>query len=595
MGESIKGLQRTHHCAKLNLNNQGETVTIMGWVQRRRDLGGLIFVDLRDRSGIIQVVFNPDSDGDQGLFAKAEKLRSEYVVAIQGVVEKRVQANPNLDTGEIEIQAQELRILDEALTPPIYIQNDLNANEDLRLRYRYLDLRRPIMQKNIILRHQVTMAVRNYLDRAGFLEIETPMLTRSTPEGARDYLVASRVHPGKFFALPQSPQLFKQILMASGMEKYFQIVRCFRDEDLRADRQPEFTQIDIELSFVTQEDILSLMEEMVVEVFSALGLEFDQPFLRMTYSDAMKYYGSDKPDVRFDMCLQEISDLVENVGFKVFANTVKNRGEVKGIRVANCANFSRKEIDQLTEYAAIYGAKGLAWIALKEDGIKSPIAKFFSEEELNSIIERMGGETGDLLLFVAANPKVVAASLGALRLKLGKQLGLISRDLFKFVWVTEFPLVEYDDELQRYVSLHHPFTHPLEEDLPLLESEPSKVRAQAYDLVLNGVELGGGSIRIHNSELQKKVFEMLSLKEEEINDKFGFLLEAFQYGTPPHGGIAFGLDRMIMLMAGCDTIRDVIAFPKTASATDLMTNAPSNVDQEQLEELHISFIKSSNQ
>ncbi len=590
MGESIKGLKRTHNCGDLRIGNAGDKVTIMGWIQRRRDLGGLIFVDVRDRSGLVQVVFNPD-EVTTDLFTKAEKIRSEYVVAIEGTVQKRLQSNPNLATGEIEITVDSLRILDEAKTPPIYIQDDLNVNEDLRLKYRYLDLRRPIMQKNLILRHQVTMLVRQYLDRQGFLEIETPMLTRSTPEGARDYLVASRVNPGKFFALPQSPQLFKQILMAAGMEKYFQIVRCFRDEDLRADRQPEFTQIDIEMSFVTQEDVLQMMEEMIIEVFKGVGLNVEYPFPRMTYADAMRDYGSDKPDIRFGMKLVDVSEQVKNVGFKVFASTVQKGGQVKGIRAEGCAEFSRKEIDQLTQYVSIYGAKGLAWIALKEDEIKSPIAKFFTEEELGAIIDALEGKSGDLLLFVADSPKVVAASLGALRLNLGKQLGLVKEQEYKFLWVTEFPLVEYDEEMGRFVSLHHPFTHPLEEDINLLDTDPGEVRAQAYDLVLNGVELGGGSIRIHNSELQKKVFQMLSLTEEEINDKFGFLLEAFQYGTPPHGGIAYGLDRMIMLMAGGDTIRDVIAFPKTASATDLMTNAPSPVASDQLEELHVKVVE----
>lgn len=587
MGETIQGLKRTHQAGELRKEHVGQEITIMGWIQRRRDLGGLIFVDLRDRSGLLQVVFNPEDDTD--VFAKAEKLRGEYVVAVQGMVQERPDKNPNLPTGEIEIHATSLRILDEAKTPPIYIQDDLNVNEDLRLKYRYLDLRRPVMQKNIILRHKVTMAVRKYLDRLGFLEIETPMLTKSTPEGARDYLVASRVHPGKFFALPQSPQIFKQILMASGMEKYFQIVKCFRDEDLRADRQPEFTQIDIEMSFISQEEVLVLMEEMMIEIFKELGLDVPEEFPRMTYADAMKYFGSDKPDIRFDMLLTDVSKVVKDVDFKVFASTVKNGGQVKAIRAEGCANYSRKDIDQLTEFVSIYGAKGLAWIALKEDDIKSPIAKFFKEEELNAVIEAVGGQTGDLLLFVADKPKVVAAALGALRIKLAKDLGLINEDEFKFLWVTDFPLVEFDEDADRFVALHHPFTHPMNEDLELVDTDPGKVRAYAYDLILNGVELGGGSIRIHNSALQKKVFEMLSLNEEEINEKFGFLLEAFQYGTPPHGGIAFGLDRMVMLMAGCETIRDVIAFPKTASATDLMVNAPSNVDQTQLEELHLQI------
>lgn len=590
MGESIQGLERTHHCGDLRRDDVQRQVTIMGWVQRRRDLGGLIFVDIRDRSGLVQVVFDPE-EIDHALFKRAEQLRNEYVVALQGVVKERLQSNLNLATGEIEILAHALWILDEAKTPPIYIQDDLNVNEDLRLRYRYLDLRRPVMQKNLRLRHRVTMLVRQYLDQRGFLEIETPMLTKSTPEGARDYLVASRVNPGKFFALPQSPQLFKQILMTAGLERYFQIVRCFRDEDLRADRQPEFTQIDIEMSFVTQEDVLQLMEEMVVEVFHGVGVDLTVPFPRLTYQEALNAYGSDKPDIRFEMKLVDLSTVVKDVGFKVFTNTIKQGGEVKGLRVAGGGNRSRKAIDQLTEYVAVYGAKGLAWmVILKDRQIKSPIAKFFTPEELDEIIRTMDGQEGDLLLFVADSPKVVAASLGALRLKLGKELGLIPENSFQFVWVTDFPLVEYDQELERYVSLHHPFTQPLIEDLPSLQSAPGKVRAQAYDLVLNGVELGGGSIRIHNSDLQKQIFELLSLTEAEIQDKFGFLLEAFQYGTPPHGGIAFGLDRMIMLLAGSETIRDVIAFPKTASATDLMTNAPSDVSLEQLAELYIKTV-----
>lgn len=587
MGESILGLTRTHHSGELRKSNVGEMVTIMGWIQRRRDLGGLIFVDVRDRSGLVQVVFDPS--GDTEVFAKAEKLRGEFTVAISGTVQERPDQNPNLATGEIEIHATLLRILNESKTPPIYIQDDINVNEDLRLKYRYLDLRRPVMQQNMILRHKVTMLVRQYLDRMGFLEIETPMLTKSTPEGARDYLVASRVHPGKFYALPQSPQIFKQILMVAGMEKYFQIVRCFRDEDLRADRQPEFTQIDIEMSFITENQIIDMMEKMVIEVFETLGYDITYPFPRMTYADAMNDYGSDKPDIRFDMKLTDVGELVKNVEFKVFASAIQSGGQVKGIRAEGCADFSRKEIDELTEYVSIFGAKGLAWIAIKENEIKSPIAKFFKEEEMKALIAGMGGNVGDLLLFVASTPKIVAASLGALRLKLAKQLGLIDDKKFQFLWVTEFPLVEYDEEAERYVSLHHPFTHPMVEDLHLLQTEPGKIRAQAYDLVLNGVELGGGSVRIHDSALQKQIFEMLSLTENEINDKFGFLLEAFQYGTPPHGGIAFGLDRMIMLMAGRDSIRDVIAFPKTASAADLMTNAPSEVSEAQLKELSIGL------
>lgn len=589
MGESIYGLTRTHHAGDLRKTNVGDQVTVMGWVQRRRDLGGLIFVDLRDRSGLVQVMFDPA--GDAEVFLKAEKLRGEFVIGVTGTVAERPEKNPNLPSGEIEIIASDVRIFNEAKTPPIYIQDDINVNEDLRLKYRYLDLRRPEMQKNIILRHKVTMLVREYLDKMGFLEIETPMLTKSTPEGARDYLVASRVHPGEFYALPQSPQIFKQILMVAGMEKYFQIVRCFRDEDLRADRQPEFTQIDLEMSFVTQEQVLEIMEKMIIEVFETLGYNFTYPFPRMTYADAMNYYGSDKPDIRFDMKLTDISDIAKAVDFKVFSETVEKGGLVKGIRVEGAANFSRKEIDDLTEFSKIFGAKGLAWMALKEDGLKSSVAKFLKEEEVKAIIERMGGQTGDLLLFVADSYKVVHAALGALRLRLGKQMGLINEDEFKFLWVIEFPLMEYDEDAKRYVSLHHPFTHPMVEDLPLMDTDPGKVRALAYDIILNGVELGGGSIRIHDSGLQRKIFELLSLSDDEINNKFGFLLEAFQYGTPPHGGLAFGLDRMIMLMAGRDTIRDVIAFPKTASATDLMVNAPSEVNREQLKELHIDLIK----
>lgn len=587
MGESIKGMKRTQYCGDLRKTNVGEQVVIAGWIQRRRDLGGLIFVDVRDRSGLVQVVFDPQ--GDQDLFKKAEGLRGEYCIALRGEVKERPEKNPNLPSGEIEIHATGLRILNESKTPPIYIQDEINVNEDLRLKYRYLDLRRPVMQRNLILRHKVTMLVRQYLDRMGFLEIETPMLTKSTPEGARDYLVASRVQPGKFFALPQSPQIFKQILMVAGMEKYFQIVRCFRDEDLRADRQPEFTQIDIEMSFITQEEIINMMEKMVIEVFTTLGYNISDSFPRMTYADAMNEYGSDKPDIRFGMKLTDVAEAVRNVDFKVFAAALANGGQVKGIRAEGCADFSRKEIDDLTQYASIFGAKGLAWIALKEGEIKSPIAKFFKEEELRALIAAMDGRVGDLLLFVADSPKVVAAALGALRLKLGRQLGLIKEDQFSFLWVTEFPLVEWDDDAKRYVSLHHPFTHPMEEDLHYMESDPGQMRAQAYDLVLNGVELGGGSVRIHDSGLQKRVFEMLNLSESEINDKFGFLLEAFQYGTPPHGGIAFGLDRMIMLMARRDSIRDVIAFPKTASATDLMVDAPSHVHEEQLRELNIQM------
>lgn len=586
--ESLQGLKRTHYCGDFTTNNVGETVTVMGWVNTRRDHGGLIFVDLRDRTGLVQLVFSPDVD--MVSFNKAERIRSEFVLAAVGEVRHRAEdkLNPKLQTGAIEIYINELRVLNTAKTPPFYIEEDVDVDENIRLKYRYLDLRRPDMQKNIILRHKTTMAIREYLDTKGFLEIETPMLTKSTPEGARDYLVPSRVNPGKFYALPQSPQIFKQILMVAGMEKYFQIVRCFRDEDLRADRQPEFTQLDMEMSFVEIEDILPLMEDLIKATFAkAAGIAVETPFPRLTWQDAMDRFGSDKPDLRFSLELNELTDIFTKSEFKVFAAVANGDGLIKGINAKGCANFSRKEIDDLTKFVSIYGAKGLAYIVVTEEGLKSPILKFFSDVETKQVLARFKAEPGDILFFVADKPAVVYAALGALREELARKLGLIDPTVYKFAWVTEFPMLEYDEEEKRYVAIHHPFTAPMDEDIPLMDSAPGKVRAKAYDMVLNGVELGGGSIRIHRRDIQEKTFSLLGFSEEEANEKFGFLLEAFEFGTPPHGGIAFGIDRMIMLMAGKNTIRDVIAFPKTQSATDLMTQAPGDVAPKQLRELHI--------
>ncbi|WP_227765871.1 aspartate--tRNA ligase [Zhaonella formicivorans] len=588
--ETMYGLKRSHRCGELNLKDSDAEVVLMGWVHKRRDHGGLIFVDLRDRSGIVQVVFNPEISAEA--FEKAEEVRSEYVLAVRGKVVARPEGtiNKNLATGEIEVYAEELRILNRAKTPPFYIAENIDVDETVRLRYRYLDLRRPDMQQAMILRHKTTKAMRDFLDKHGFLEIETPMLTKSTPEGARDYLVPSRVHPGEFFALPQSPQIFKQILMVAGMDRYFQIVRCFRDEDLRADRQPEFTQLDMEMSFVEREDIINLVENMMAFIFrETLSVELTVPFPRLTYQEAMDRFGSDKPDLRFGIELKDVSEIVANSGFKVFSEAVARGGQVKGINAEGCAHYSRKEIDDLTKLAAVYGAKGLAWIALTPEGLKSPIAKFFTETELNAILERLRAKTGDLLLFVADTPQVVADALGHLRLEFAKRLNLINPQEFNFAWVIDFPLLEWDPEEKRYVAIHHPFTAPLEEDLALLDTDPGIARAQAYDLILNGIELGGGSIRIHRRPIQEKMFSLLGLSPEEAVEKFGFMLEAFEYGTPPHGGIAFGLDRMLMLMCGKDTIRDVIAFPKTQSATDLMTQAPSTVANKQLRELHIKL------
>ena len=588
MSESIYGLTRTCLCAKLNTANIGEKVTLMGWVHKRRNLGGLIFVDLRDRSGLIQVIFNPD--GEKEVFEKAEGLRGEYVIAIEGVVIKRANINSKMETGEIEVIASGLRILSTAETPPMYIEEDSDVNENVRLKYRYIDLRRPDMQRNLMLRHRVAKIVRDFYDENGFLEVETPMLTKSTPEGARDYLVPSRVHPGKFFALPQSPQIFKQLLMVSGLDRYFQIVKCFRDEDLRADRQPEFTQIDVEMSFVNIEDVLTVNEALLKRVFKeALNVELQTPFIRLSYQEAMDRYGSDKPDTRFDLELVDVSNLVSGCGFKVFTDAVANGGSVRAINAKGCGSkFSRKEIDALVELVKTYKAKGMAWISVEENELKSSFAKFLTEDEIKAIVSTLDAKPGDLLCFVADKNQVVYDALGQLRLVVAKKIGLIDHEKYHFLWVTEFPLLEHDEEENRFIAKHHPFTSPMDEDLHLLESSPELVRAKAYDIILNGVELGGGSIRIHSSELQAKMFGLLGFSHEQAWDRFGFLLEAFKYGTPPHGGIAFGLDRMVMLMAGKSSIRDVIAFPKVQNASCPLANAPDFVEDKQLKELSIA-------
>ena len=586
--DMMENTKRTHKCGELTMADCGKTVTLMGWVQRRRDHGGLIFVDLRDRYGLAQVVFDPEV-GEE-IFTKAESLRNEYVIAVTGLVRERPEGttNENLATGEVEVKASDLKILNKAKTPPFYIEDGVDVDEMIRLKYRYLDLRRPEMQKALLMRHKVTMAAREFLNTKDFMEIETPMLTKSTPEGARDYLVPARLHPGEFYALPQSPQLFKQLLMVSGMERYFQLARCFRDEDLRADRQPEFTQLDMELSFVEQDDILDLTEELICYVFKkTMDRDIPRPFPRMTWADAMDKYGSDKPDLRFGMQLINVTDIVKDSDFKVFASVAQSGGEVKGICVKGGSNFSRREIDKLTEFVGIYGAKGLAYIYVEEDGLKSPVAKFFNEEQLAALRERMGGETGDLLMFVASTPNIVADALGHLRIEIAKLQGLIDENELNFSWVVDFPLLEYDDEEKRWVAIHHPFTSPKDEDLDILLTDPGKVRAKAYDMVLNGVEIGGGSIRIHRRDVQNKIFQLLGFSQEEAYAKFGFLLDAFEYGAPPHGGLAFGIDRVVMLMAGRETIRDVIAFPKTQSAACAMTQAPSTVENKQLRELYI--------
>ena len=592
MAESMKGLKRSHRCTEVSNKNIGQTVTVMGWVQKRRNLGSLIFIDLRDRSGLLQVVFDVDKAG-QDNFEKAGTLRSEYVVAIVGEVAAREGAvNPNMQTGDIEIKAQDLRILSESLTPPFPIEDGINTKDELRLKYRYLDLRRPELQKNMMLRSRLTTLVRQFLSEEGFLEIETPTLCKSTPEGARDYLVPSRVHPGSFYALPQSPQLYKQLLMCSGYDRYFQIARCYRDEDLRADRQPEFTQIDMELSFVDIDDVIDYNERMLAFLFKeCIGVDVPLPIQRMTWQEAMDRFGSDKPDVRFGMELKDISDVVADSEFAVFKGALANGGTVRGINAKGQGAMPRKKIDALVDFAKGYGAKGLAYLSINPDGTyKSSFTKFMKPEELDGIVARLEGEPGDLLLFAADKKSLVWNVLGALRLELAKQLDLLKKDEYKFLWITEFPLLEYSEEEDRFVAMHHPFTMPMEEDLPYLESDPGRVRAKAYDITLNGNEIGGGSIRIYQSDVQERMFEALGFTKESAHERFGFLLDAFQYGVPPHGGLAYGLDRLVMLMAQVDSIRDVIAFPKVKDASCLMTQAPGLVDDKQLEELSIAVV-----
>ncbi|MEK4486571.1 aspartate--tRNA ligase [Psychrobacillus sp. FSL H8-0484] len=584
-------MNRTHTSGELNEQHIGESVQLIGWVQKRRDLGGLIFVDVRDRSGLVQVVFNPEFSEEA--IKIADTLRNEYIIEVHGTVIARAanQINPNLPSGAIEVHATDVSIINEAKNPPFAIENQSEVGEDIRLKYRYLDLRRPVMYDTFKMRSDITKTVRRFLDDEGFLEVETPILTKSTPEGARDYLVPSRVHDGEFYALPQSPQLFKQMLMVAGFEKYYQIARCFRDEDLRADRQPEFTQIDMEMSFLSMDDILEMNERMMKKIMKDVkGIDVTIPFLRMNYDEAMDRFGSDKPDVRFGLELVNLSELVKDSAFKVFASAVETGGQVKAINVKGAAdNYSRKDIDALGEFAGVYGAKGLAWLKVDADGLKGPIAKFFEGEAAAGLIEALEATAGDLLLFVADKKSVVADALGALRLKLGKELELIDENRFEFLWVVNWPLFEYDEKEGRYYAAHHPFTRPFDEDLPLMDSDPSKVRAQAYDLVLNGYELGGGSLRIYSRPVQEKMFEILGFTDEEAKAQFGFLMEAFEYGTPPHGGVAFGLDRVVMLLSGSTNLRDTIAFPKTASASDLLTQAPSPVADAQLEELSLKL------
>ena len=593
MAESMQGLKRTHRCAELSAANVGETVTIMGWVQKNRNKGGLVFVDVRDRSGIIQVVCE-EGKTDAALIEKAAKLRSEYVVAVVGKVEKRSGAvNENLATGEIEVIPEELRVLSESETPPFPIEENSKTKEEIRLKYRYLDLRRPDMQKNLMMRSKVATLTRQFLADEGFMEIETPILIGSTPEGARDYLVPSRIHHGHFYALPQSPQLFKQILMCSGCDRYFQIAKCFRDEDLRADRQPEFTQIDMELSFVDVDDVIDVNERLLAKLFKeVLGEEVTLPIPRMTWQEAMDRYGSDKPDIRFGMELQDVTEVVKDCEFVVFKGAIEQGGTVRGINAKGQGSMPRKKIDKLVSFAKDYGAKGLAYIAIQEDGtVKSSFGKFMKEEEMDALIQAMGGENGDLLLFAADKNKVVWAVLGALRLELARQMDLLDKSEYKFLWVTEFPLLEWSDEEERFMAMHHPFTMPMEEDLQYIDSDPGRVRAKAYDIVLNGNEIGGGSIRIFNPDIQSKMFEVLGFTPEQAQEQFGFLLTAFKYGVPPHAGLAYGLDRMVMLMAKEDSIRDVIAFPKVKDASDLMTEAPTMVDEKQLAELGITIVE----
>ena len=592
MSEALTGLKRTCMCANVSEAMIGQEVTVMGWVQRRRDLGQLIFIALRDRTGLVQIAIDENAT-EKELFAKAETIRSEYVLAVRGEVAARTEGNinPNMKTGKIEIIAKELRILSDSETTPFQIEDSVTVKDDLRLKYRYLDLRRPSQLNNLVLRHKVAQVMRNFLDQENFLEIETPILGKSTPEGARDYLVPSRVHPGNFYGLPQSPQLYKQLLMVSGMDRYYQIAKCFRDEDLRADRQPEFTQVDMELSFVDIDDVMDINERMMQKVFKDLmNVDIQLPLPRMTYAEAMERFGSDKPDVRFGMELKNISDVVAGTEFVVFKSALEAGGSVRAINAKGCGSFPRKKIDSLVEFVKTYRAKGLAWIAINEDGtLKTQIAKFFTPEKLQEIVDAMDGQPGDLILICADQDKVVFDSLGALRLELSRMLELTKADDFAFLWVTEFPMLEWDEEAGRYVAVHHPFTAPMDEDLELIDTNPGAVRAKAYDIVLNGYELGGGSIRIHRREIQQKMFELLGFTQEDAQERFGFLLDAFKYGVPPHGGLAFGLDRIIMLMSGATSIRDVIAFPKVKDASCPMTAAPGLVEEKQLDELGIAI------
>lgn len=591
MGESLNGLKRTIMCGELRENHISEKVTVMGWVQRKRNLGSLVFVDLRDRTGLLQVVFGEEINKEA--FEKADLVKSEYCIAVTGEIIRRESPNPNMPTGLVELKGESIKILSESETPPIYIKEDLDASENIRLKYRYLDLRRPDMQKILMIRHRAAKIVRDYLDENGFLEMETPMLTKSTPEGARDYLVPSRNYPGMFYALPQSPQIFKQLLMVSGYDRYFQIVKCFRDEDLRANRQPEFTQIDLEMSFVELNDVIAINEGLIQRVFKeVLDVDVKLPIRRMPYAEAMSKYGSDKPDLRFGMEIKDITEAVRGTEFAVFKNAIENGGSVRAIVAENCADMGRKKLDKLGEFVKTYKAKGLAWIAYKEEEIKSPISKFFDEAGMKAIIDAAGAKAGDLILIVADADSVVLQSLGALRLELAKELGILENNKeFNFVWVTEFPLLEFDEEENRFVALHHPFTAPMDEDFEFLESDPKRVRAKAYDIVLNGEELGGGSIRIHDTKLQEKMFSLLGFTQESAWERFGFLLEAFKYGPPPHGGLAYGLDRMVMFLAGTDNIKDVIAFPKNQNAYCPMSEAPNLVEDKQLKELGIGISK----
>lgn len=594
MAESMRGMKRTCRCAELSEKNIGEEVTMMGWVQKQRNKGGIIFVDMRDRSGILQVIFE-DGEINEADFAKAEKLRSEFVIAVKGKVTARSGAvNENLATGAIELRAEELRVLSESDTPPFPIEADSKTKEELRLKYRYLDLRRPDLQRNLIMRSKVATLIRQFLADEGFLEIETPMLTKSTPEGARDYLVPSRVHPGTFYALPQSPQLFKQLLMCSGYDRYFQLARCFRDEDLRADRQPEFTQVDMELSFVDEDDVMDVNERLLQKLFKEiLDVDIELPIQRMTWQEAMDRFGSDKPDLRFGMELKDVSEVVKGCGFGVFTGALENGGSVRGINAKGQGGMPRKKIDALVKFAKDFGAKGLAYLAVNEDGTyKSSFAKFMTDDELKALVDAMEGEPGDLLLFAADKNKIVWDVLGNLRLEIAKNLDLLDKNVYKFLWVTEFPEFEYSEEQGRYLAMHHPFTMPFEDDFQYLESNPEKVRARAYDIVLNGTEIGGGSIRIHQDDVQEKMLRALGFTDEKAHEQFGFLLDAFKYGVPPHAGLAYGLDRLVMIMAHEDSIRDVIAFPKIKDASCLMTDAPNVVDDKQLEELSLEIAKS---